>query len=84
MGHSPQSLSNGTSKECSVHVPSELTSVADRTKGEVSVCDEKIKSDVDERKNLDTPFLNKGLERIKEFFKGEAKPAQENGEVSKS
>jgi hypothetical protein len=82
-GHSPQSLSNGTSRECSDHVPLNLTSVGDRTKGELSVCDDKIKSDVDERKNLDTPFLNKSLERIREFFKGEAKPTQENGEVSK-
>ncbi|XP_021920332.1 protein FAM214A isoform X2 [Zootermopsis nevadensis] len=79
-GPSPQSLSNGTSRECSDHVPLKLTSVGDRTKGEVSVCDDKIKSEVDERKNLDSPFLNKSLERIREFFKGDAKPTQENGE----
>jgi hypothetical protein len=80
--HSPQCLSNAATGD-SDHVPLKLTSVGDRTKGVVSVCDGKIQSEVDGKKNSDTPFFNKSLERIREFFKGEAKPAQENGEVSK-
>jgi hypothetical protein len=81
--YNPQCLSDGTSRECSDHVPLKLTSVGDRTKVEVSVCDDNVKLDADEKKNLDTPFLNKRLERVREFFKGEVKPTQENGEVSK-
>jgi hypothetical protein len=81
---SPQCLSNATAGKCSDHVPLKWTSARDRTKGVELVCDEKIRSEVDGRKNLDTPFLNRSVERIKEFLKGEVKPAQENVEVSKS
>jgi len=47
------------------------------------VCDEKVEPEVDGRKNLDTPFLNRSVERIWEFLKGDVKLAQENVEVSK-
>jgi hypothetical protein len=49
----------------------------------VSDCDGKIQSEVDDRKNMDMPFFNRSFGRIKEFFKGEVKPAQENVEVSR-
>lgn len=81
--HNPQCLSNATTGKCSDHVPLKLTSVGDRTKGGASDCDDKIQSEVDDRRNMDVPFLNRSLGRIKEFFKGEVKPAQENVEVSR-
>lgn len=80
--HSPQCLSNATAAKCSDHVPLKCTSAGDRTKGVQLVCDEKVESEVDGRKNLDTPFLNRSIERIRECLKGEVKLAQENVEVS--
>jgi hypothetical protein len=80
---SPQCLSNATAGKCSDHVPLKWTRAGDRTKGVELFCDEKVQSEVDRRKNLDTLFLNRSVECIKEFLKGEVKPAQENVEVSK-
>ncbi|XP_033611272.1 uncharacterized protein LOC111874184 isoform X3 [Cryptotermes secundus] len=80
--HNPQCLSNATTGKCSDHVPLKLTSVGDRTKGGASGCDGKIQSDADDGRNMDMPFLNRSLGRIKEFFKAEVKPAQENVESS--
>jgi hypothetical protein len=42
-----------------------------------------VESEVDGRKSLDTPILNRSVERIREFLKGDVKLAQENLEVSK-
>lgn len=80
---SPQCLSNATAGKCSDHVPLKWTSAGDRTKGVELVCDDKVQSEVNGRKNLDTPFLNRSVECIKEFLKGEVKPPRENVEVSK-
>jgi hypothetical protein len=82
--HNPQCLSYATNGKCSDYVPLKLTSVGDRTKGGASDSDDKIQPEVDDRKDTDVPFLNRSLGRIKEFFKGEVKPAQENVEVSRS
>jgi len=82
--HSPQCLSNTTAAKCSDHVPLKCTSAGDRTKGLQLVCDEKVESEVDGRKNLDTPFLNRSVERIREFLKGDVKLAQENVEQGTS
>lgn len=82
--HNPQCLSNATVGKCSDRVPLKLTSVGDRTKGGTLDSDDMIQPEVDDRKNIDVPFLNKSLGRIKEFFKGEVKPAQQNVEVSMS
>lgn len=80
---SPQCLSNATGAKCSNHVPLKCTSAEDRTKGVQLICDEYVESEVDGRKKLETPFLNRSVERIKEFLKVDVKPAQENVEVSK-
>ena len=79
----PQCLSNATVGKCCDQVPLKWTCTGDRTKGVQLICDEKVESEVDGRKNLDTPFLNRSVECIKEFLKGDVKLAQENVEVSK-
>jgi hypothetical protein len=77
----PRCLSNATTGKCSDHVPLKLTGVEDRTKGGASDSADMIRPEADDGKNVDVPFLNKSLGCIKEFSKGEVKPAQ-NAEVS--
>lgn len=80
---SPQCLSNATAAKCSDHVPLKCTSAGDRTKGVQLVCDGVVESEVDDRKNLDAPFLYRSVECIREFLKADMKLTQENVEVSK-